>query len=89
MGNMIAAVVVGALCGLAGGFVLGMKNGIVLYKLNRPFFETPQTCTLSEPHVCRVNGPCNGWPKDQSCEKCGTSWTANEILPCPTCQERG
>ena len=21
-------------------------------------------CTRLEPHTCRVNGPCNGWPKD-------------------------
>jgi len=23
-----------------------------------------QTCTRRAPHVCAVNGPCNGWPKD-------------------------
>lgn len=22
-----------------------------------------QTCTRPAPHVCQVNGPCNGWPK--------------------------
>jgi hypothetical protein len=22
-----------------------------------------RTCTRPEPHVCKVNGPCNGWPK--------------------------
>ena len=21
-----------------------------------------QTCTRPEPHICTVNGPCNGWP---------------------------
>lgn len=21
-----------------------------------------QTCTRQEPHICKVNGPCNGWP---------------------------
>jgi len=24
-----------------------------------------QTCTRVEPHVCTVNGPCNGWPRTQ------------------------
>ena len=23
-----------------------------------------KTCTRPFPHMCRVNGPCNGWPKD-------------------------
>ena len=23
-----------------------------------------KTCTRKAPHICRVNGPCNGWPKD-------------------------
>lgn len=22
-----------------------------------------QTCTRPAPHVCTVNGPCNGWPR--------------------------
>ena len=22
-----------------------------------------QVCTRPHPHECRVNGPCNGWPK--------------------------
>jgi hypothetical protein len=22
-----------------------------------------KTCTRLSPHVCAVNGPCNGWPK--------------------------
>lgn len=36
-------------------------------------------CTRPEPHVCQVNGPCNGWPKPGSshgdyqgpCPRCG------------------
>ena len=28
--------------------------------------DTVQTCTRLSPHVCRVNGPCNGWPKEAS-----------------------
>lgn len=22
-----------------------------------------QTCTRPFPHICKVNGPCNGWPR--------------------------
>lgn len=22
-----------------------------------------QICRRTSPHICRVNGPCNGWPK--------------------------
>lgn len=22
-----------------------------------------RVCTRPEPHICRVNGPCNGWPR--------------------------
>ena len=22
------------------------------------------TCTRPKPHTCRVNGPCNGWPRE-------------------------
>lgn len=22
-----------------------------------------QTCTRESPHVCKKNGPCNGWPR--------------------------
>jgi hypothetical protein len=22
-----------------------------------------QTCTRKLPHVCKIDGPCNGWPK--------------------------
>ena len=25
-----------------------------------------QQCTRPNPHVCTVNGPCNGWPKGPS-----------------------
>jgi len=22
------------------------------------------TCTRPAPHICKINGPCNGWPKE-------------------------
>lgn len=50
-----------------------------------------QTCTRPFPHICKVNGPCNGWPKDETtCLKgkqkmklicsCGY-WADLELLP--------
>jgi hypothetical protein len=27
--------------------------------------ELINTCTRQSPHICRVNGPCNGWPKPE------------------------
>jgi hypothetical protein len=27
--------------------------------------EQIDTCTRQSPHICRVNGPCNGWPKPE------------------------
>ena len=26
--------------------------------------ETPSTCTREGDHLCRINGPCNGFPKE-------------------------
>ena len=26
---------------------------------------TPEICTRRAPHVCRINGPCNGFPRFQ------------------------
>lgn len=25
-----------------------------------------QTCTRLAPHICKINGPCNGWPKNNT-----------------------
>ena len=30
-----------------------------------PQVPKPQTCTRRAPHVCTVNGPCNGFPRLQ------------------------
>src|SRR5208282_458298 len=27
-------------------------------------FAAVTTCTRPKPHTCRVNGPCNGWPRE-------------------------
>jgi len=29
-------------------------------------------CTRQAPHVCKENGPCNGWPKDRDPNITGT-----------------
>ena len=46
----------------AASFCAGMANGISLCKLNHHTM-TVNKCTRPTPHVCRVNGPCNGWPR--------------------------
>jgi len=28
--------------------------------------EAIETCIRPAPHICKVNGPCNGWPKETS-----------------------
>lgn len=41
------------------------RNGEPLVPQQEPTRETSptiQTCTRQAPHVCKVNGPCNGWP---------------------------
>ena len=45
MENIIIVAIAGFLCGLAGGFVLGMQNGIALCKLNHP--QSCQKCGTS------------------------------------------
>jgi hypothetical protein len=52
---------------LVVGFVVGMcitakRADEAQYKALRERDEV-QTCTRPAPHICRVNGPCNGLPK--------------------------
>jgi len=47
------------------GYVIAL--GIVCYLQSKLFSKRtpkPQPCTRPAPHICTVNGPCNGWPKD-------------------------
>lgn len=32
-------------------------------RYSKPKFEA-QTCTREGDHICRVNGPCNGYPRN-------------------------
>jgi hypothetical protein len=32
---------------------------------NQPKSEYIQGCTRPAPHICAVNGPCNGWPRSE------------------------
>jgi len=45
-----------------------------------------ETCTRPAPHVCKVNGPCNGWPRTV-CSGCGTSEGNNHNYDCPEAQD--
>ena len=44
------------------------------------------TCTRPLPHVCRLNGPCNGWPKPP-CSGCGATEGTNHNYDCPEAQD--
>ena len=48
-----------ALAVLVTGFVVGM---CITASKETP---TPEICTRPAPHICTVNGPCNGFPKEK------------------------
>lgn len=52
---LVATIALGV---LVIGFVVGM---LITAAKETPI---PETCTRRAPHICKVNGPCNGWPKD-------------------------
>ena len=59
-----------ALFVLVLGFTVGLC--ITAKRTDEAIAQAMQDCTRPAPHVCRVNGPCNGWPraiKDFSKEK--------------------
>jgi hypothetical protein len=41
------------------------------------FEDHVSVCTRPEPHICRVNGPCNGWPKPNN------DTGVAKFAPCP------
>lgn len=59
----VIAVLLVALSVFVAGFLLGMHltSSTVDEEIIRAF--EVQTCTRLAPHVCTVNGSCNGWPK--------------------------
>ena len=47
-----------------------------------------ETCTRPLPHICAVNGPCNGWPQSSSaCSGCGAIPGNNHSFDCPEAQD--
>ena len=51
-----------ALATLALGLVFGLL--VISKRADKAMAEAIQNCTRPAPHVCKVNGPCNGWPKE-------------------------
>jgi hypothetical protein len=51
-----------ALAMLIAGFVVGMC--ITAKRADEAMAEAIQDCTRPAPHVCKLNGPCNGYPKE-------------------------
>jgi hypothetical protein len=52
-----------ALAMLIAGFVVGMC--ITAKRADEAMAEAIQDCTRPAPHVCKLNGPCNGYPKEK------------------------
>ena len=70
MMNIFWLIVIGLLLGTAIGS--GLKS---LFTIPAAACEAGETCTRRAPHICRVNGPCNGWPRptprhECECEDC-------------------
>ena len=65
----IALLVSIAMGALAGGIVAGLcligraADQAMQRALDEYVDEKIRTCTRLAPHVCRINGPCNGLPK--------------------------
>jgi hypothetical protein len=34
-----------------------------IFDIGENMHDEIQVCTRLKPHICQVNGPCNGWPK--------------------------
>lgn len=63
----VAILIIVAVGALSAGFLLGL---VVLGKradenMARALRER-DTCTRPAPHICKVNGPCNGYPKEDN-----------------------
>ncbi len=44
--------------------VLVYSLAVTAKRADKAMAEAIQNCTRPAPHVCKVNGPCNGWPKE-------------------------
>lgn len=60
-------------CGVLGIAAMALAALIGIWTLDseeelaekRDHEDDVQMCTREAPHICRVNGPCNGWPKEK------------------------
>jgi hypothetical protein len=52
-----------ALAALFAGFIVGLC--VIGKRADKAMAESIQDCTRPAPHVCKVNGPCNGYPKEK------------------------
>ena len=59
--HVILSAVIGLVV-LVLGFVVGMC--ITAKRADEAMSEAIQNCTRPAPHICKVNGPCNGYPKE-------------------------
>jgi hypothetical protein len=62
-------VVLVALAVLVIGFTVGLcitakQADEAIYRALREQVEE-RTCTRPAPHICKINGPCNGYPKEK------------------------
>jgi len=47
---LLIVIILAGLCGIGAIYVRRNRREI-------------QTCTRPAPHICKLNGPCNGWPR--------------------------
>jgi hypothetical protein len=55
-------IIVWLICVMLGSFFLGMLVEGLCQAAAKPA-PKPQICTRRAPHICTVNGPCNGFPR--------------------------
>ena len=47
-------------------FALGVGVSVLILIWHKYRLQRIRFCTRPSPHICKVNGPCNGWPKQNS-----------------------
>jgi hypothetical protein len=48
------------------GSVLTVLSSKALARFRRPPQPQAQMCSRIAPHICTINGPCNGWPRKRT-----------------------
>ncbi len=54
-------------------YYFGRPEAIIYPQERMMLVEPVQNCTRASPHICRVNGPCNGWPKEKESDRAEAS----------------